>query len=284
VTDHRIILGDAFAGLAGMARAEVDHIVTDPPYSERVHAGVGTERRHDKPGEKWRDPLAFGHLTARSRVTLAREFVRVAKRWIVVFCDEESVFLWKAALERAGAEWCVKGTWVKEGAMPRMDGTRPAYGTEAICIAHAPRTKGRTRWNGGGRVATYYAPVQEPGREHPTQKPLALMEALVSDFTDPGDLVLDPFAGAGSTLVACRRLGRRGLGWEADPRWVDFAQKRIDGAREQRQLFAERGPEPKQVPLLAASSSQGSGPEHISAPLGRALAGVLEKATTEGEG
>jgi DNA modification methylase len=228
---------DPTSGLASLPDRSADHILTDPPYSERVHKGVGSERRADRPGEKWRDPLAFGHLTARTRIALAREFARVARRWIVVFCDEESVFLWKTALERAGAEWCVKGTWIKEGAMPRMDGSRPAYGTEAICIAHAPREKGRTRWNGGGRVATYSAPIQEQGREHPTQKPLALMEALVADFTDPGDLVVDPFAGAGSTLVAAKRLGRRGFGWERDPRWHAIAEKRIAGAREQLRFF-----------------------------------------------
>jgi DNA modification methylase len=248
---HVVHLGDALGGLASLADGSVDHVLTDPPYSERVHAGVGTERRHDKPGEKWRDPLTFGHLTARTRLLLAREFARVARRWIVVFCDEESVFLWKAALDRAGCEWCVKGTWVKEGAMPRMDGTRPAYGTEAICVAHAPRESGKTRWNGGGRVATYYAPVQEPGREHPTQKPLALMEALVRDFTDAGETVADPYCGSGTTGVACKRLGRLFVGWDSDlgapadeekkkpprPPWAVFAQKRIDATREQFDLF-----------------------------------------------
>jgi DNA modification methylase len=241
VSDHRIVLGDCLdpvSGLASLPDKSVDHVITDPPYSQRVHAGKGSERRKD--GGKV-EALAFGHLTHAVRIRLAHEFVRVAKRWIVVFCDEESVLLWKVALERAGADWAVKGTWVKEGAMPRMDGSRPAYGTEAICIAHAPRERGRTRWNGGGKVATYFAPIQEPGREHPTQKPLGLMEALVRDFTDEGDLVLDPFAGSGTTGVACRRLGRRFLGWERDPKYAAIAEKRIAGAREQMRMFEGAG-------------------------------------------
>ena len=237
---HLVHLGDCLdpvSGLASLPDKSVDHVLTDPPYSARVHKGVGTERRHDKPGEKWRDPLDFAHLTTRTRSGLAREFVRVARRWIVVFCEEESVFLWKRALERAGAEWCCKGTWVKEGAMPRMDGTRPAYGTEAICIAHAPRTKGRTRWNGGGKVAVYPYPVQDPGRFHPTQKPIALVEALIRDFTDHGETVCDPFAGAGTTIVAAKRIGRNALGWELSPDYHAKAKARIEAAREQLGLW-----------------------------------------------
>lgn len=69
--------------------------------------------------------------------------------------------------------------------------------------------------------------------EHPTQKPISLMQALVRDFTDPDDLILDPFAGSGTTGVACRRLGRRFIGWERDPKYAEIARSRIDAAREQ---------------------------------------------------
>jgi site-specific DNA-methyltransferase (adenine-specific) len=252
---HECVLADCLGpeGLATLPDKSVDHVISDPPYSERVHRGAGAARDPEQAGEKCGDVLDFGHLTARARVTLARQFVRVARRWIVVFCDEESVFLWKSAIERAGGEWAVKGTWVKEGAMPRMDGSRPAYGTEAICVGHGLPKKGRTRWNGGGKVAVYSYPVNGEARTHPTQKPLALMEALVRDFTDPGDLILDAFAGSGTTGVAAKRLGRRFIGWERDAKYHAIAEKRIEGAKEQRQLFAERGPEPVQVPLLGGS-------------------------------
>jgi len=77
------------------------------------------------------------------------------------------------------------------------------------------------------------------------------MEALVRDFTDPGDLVLDPFAGSGTTGVACKRLGRRFLGWEKDPKYHAIAVKRIDAAREQYVLPISREPEPRQADLIA---------------------------------
>ena len=72
---------------------------------------------------------------------------------------------------------------------------------------------------------------------HTTQKPLDLLEALGADFTDPGELVLDPFAGSGTTGVACRRLGRRFIGWERDAKYAAIAEKRIAGTREQLRFF-----------------------------------------------
>ncbi len=59
------------------------------------------------------------------------------------------------------------------------------------------------------------------------------MELLVRLFSNPGDLILDPFAGSGTTGVAALRLGRRFLGWEMNPEYVEVARKRLANAREQ---------------------------------------------------
>lgn len=56
--------------------------------------------------------------------------------------------------------------------------------------------------------------VKNERTSHPTQKPVALLEYILKAMTNPGDLVLDPFVGSGSTLVACHRQGRRGIGFE----------------------------------------------------------------------
>jgi DNA modification methylase len=65
------------------------------------------------------------------------------------------------------------------------------------------------------------------------------MESLLRDFTDPGDLILDPFAGSGTTGVAAIRLGRRFVGWERDAKYHDVATRRLAATREQLGLFAE---------------------------------------------
>lgn len=62
---------------------------------------------------------------------------------------------------------------------------------------------------------------------HPTQKPIRLMEALIQLASTPGQIVLDPFAGSGSTLVAAKRLQRRFIGCELDSKYVDVARKRL---------------------------------------------------------
>lgn len=66
---------------------------------------------------------------------------------------------------------------------------------------------------------------------HPTQKPVALLEWLVATYTNPGDTVLDPVFGSGTTAIACARLGRNFVGIEKDKTYFDAACARIDAER-----------------------------------------------------
>ena len=67
---------------------------------------------------------------------------------------------------------------------------------------------------------------------HPTEKPVGLLANLSSSVTKPGDLILDPFAGSGSTLVAAKKTGRRFIGIELDDDYFVTAQRRIEEVRE----------------------------------------------------
>jgi DNA modification methylase len=230
--------GDCLAGMATLADLSVDHVITDPPYSERVHGRLGREGRSD--GTPPREPLPFACLSEDDARRAAAQFARVARRWILIFCDEHLLGVWIRVLEEAGAEFVRKGTWVKTDAMPQMSGDRPSSGTEEIVIAHAPREKGeRMRWNRGGGRAVWTGPAQERGvaRRHAAQKPLWLMRALVTDFTDRGELILDPFAGSGSTGVAAVYTARRFAGWERDEGYAAIARARLAEVREQGELF-----------------------------------------------
>jgi adenine-specific DNA-methyltransferase len=79
---------------------------------------------------------------------------------------------------------------------------------------------------------------------HPTTKPLALMEYLVRLSVRPSGVCLDPFMGSGTTLVACQRLGRQGIGIEIDPEYFDIACRRVEEATRQPDLFIEQ-PKPE---------------------------------------
>lgn len=84
------------------------------------------------------------------------------------------------------------------------------------------------------------------GKEHPTQKPILLMERLVELLTPPDAVVLDPFMGSGTTGVVCAKLGRQFIGIEQSPEYFEIAQSRINKALEepeQRELFDNEEPE-----------------------------------------
>jgi len=85
----------------------------------------------------------------------------------------------------------------------------------------------------------------EGGKLHPTQKPVTVMTWCL-DFLPDAETVLDPFMGSGTTLVACQKLGRHGIGIELDPDYFDVACKRVDEAMRQPDLFIAPQPQPQQ--------------------------------------
>ncbi len=211
----------------------VDHVITDPPYEAAAH----TKQRRVKDGARtsdWggrtNDPqhpaLSFAPLTEATRLGVAEQASRLARRWTIAFCQVEAAMRWAEAFVVTGMMIRRIGVWVKPDAMPQFTGDRPGMGYESIVFAHA---KGRSRWNGGGRTAVFTHNKNTPGgrHHHETQKPLPLMLELVELFTDPGDLVLDPFAGSGTTGVACLRLGRRFIGIERDATYAQVARERL---------------------------------------------------------
>jgi len=85
-------------------------------------------------------------------------------------------------------------------------------------------------------------------KQHPTQKPVALMEWCLG-FLPNAQTILDPFMGSGTTLVACAKLGRKGIGIELDPDYFDIACKRVEQAYRQPDLFIAPPAKPTQETL-----------------------------------
>src|ERR1700690_2963607 len=140
-----------------------------------------------------------------------------------------------ALLERAGVPLVRLGIWHKPNGAPQFTGDRPGTGWEAIAILHR---EGKKRWNGGGHHAVWT--FNKENTDHTTGKPLGLVSDFVSKFSDPGEVVLDPFMGSGTTGVAAIQLGRKFIGIEKDPKYFDIACQRIEQAVAQGQLFAPR--------------------------------------------
>ena len=87
--------------------------------------------------------------------------------------------------------------------------------------------------------------IMTDGAVHPTQKPVALMEWCLG-FLPDAKTILDPFMGSGTTLVACAKLGRKGIGIELDPQYFDIACRRVQKAYDQPDLFVAPPSKPVQ--------------------------------------
>jgi DNA modification methylase len=223
-----LILGDCLEVLAAMEDGSVDHVFTDPPYEAHMHnAKKGARgRRIRNDGHVSPKPLDFESIEG-VRESVAREIVRICSGWALVFCTPEGVAPWRDALEEAGAKYKRACVWVKPDSAPQFNGQCPAMGAEMFVAAWCG--KGHSRWNGGGRRNVFVHHCRSPHRDgrHPTEKPLGLMAELTALFSNPGDLICDPFMGSGSTGLAARGAGRRFLGVEISPDYFEVARDRM---------------------------------------------------------
>lgn len=98
--------------------------------------------------------------------------------------------------------------------------------------------KGGERWiNNMGTKTVLKVPNQIGDKPHPTAKPIELMEILIANSTDENDIVLEPFAGSGSTCIAAKKLKRRFIGVEIDPEYCEIANQRLAEEDRQQYLF-----------------------------------------------
>ncbi len=218
----RIYQGDCLEIMRSWPDACVDHTITDPPYGAKTHEGA-------RGGAGDAKLVHFDSITAEAASEITREILRVTRRWVIMTCEWQHAALFEAF----GLPLTRLGVWVKPNGAPQFTGDRPGMGWEAVAILHR---EGKKRWNGGGHHAVWNVPKTN-GKNHPTEKPLRLIERWVLDFSDAGEIILDPFCGSGTTCVAAEKLGRKWIGIELDPNYARIAQERVDAERSQGKLF-----------------------------------------------
>ncbi len=223
---------------------DVNHVITDPPYEEEAHTKERRLLSKGQDGGRARRvdvlPIDFDKMDECLRGEVSQHIIRLCQGWSLIFCQVEAVHLWMNTM--AGAKYKRTGIWVKPDGAPQFTGDRPGMGYESI-VMHW-HGDGRSKWNGGGKHGVFTHSKSDPGyghgglkNEHPTKKPLALMQQLVAMFTNPGDTVFDPFMGSGSTGIACQILGRKFIGIEKNPTYFHAACERLQHESDQMKLF-----------------------------------------------
>ena len=204
---NRIICGDCISVMRDMPSASVDFVLTDPPYLVNYRSRDGRRVPNDD-ADAWLAP-AFA------------EVGRVLKR--NAFCV--SFYGWNKA-DRFLAAWKAAGlypvghlVWTKNYYSKERFVRYSHESAYLLAKGNPPKPRIALRdvldWRYTGDTL------------HPTQKPVMALLPLIMAYSQIGDIVLDPFAGSGTTAVAAAALGRRYIGIELEPKYAAIAEERV---------------------------------------------------------
>ena len=197
---NRLILGNCLDTLVRLPNKSIDLLCTDPPY------GIGIAKT-GKLGDAKFTPKNWD--AAIPPKIYFDEMLRVSKRQVIWGGNHFTHYL------PASRCWLV---WWKNDGLPCH--------TFADCEMawtsfDKPAQVFNSRWRG------FIRDSKEPRVGHPTQKALEVMKWCIASFSNPGDTVLDPFLGSGTTAVAAKLLGRNYIGVEQDEEYVAMARERL---------------------------------------------------------
>ncbi|MGH2340874.1 site-specific DNA-methyltransferase [Segnochrobactraceae bacterium EtOH-i3] len=245
----QIIEGDALSALAALPPASVDLVFADPPYNLQLEGRLlrPDHSEVDAVDDDWDRFDSFEAYDAFTRAWLLgvkRVLKPTGTLWVIG--SYHNIFRVGTALQDLGFWMLNDIVWVKSNPMPNFRGRRFANAHETLLwCAPSREAKGytfnydsmkafnddlqmRSDWNfpicsGGERLK------DADGRKvHPTQKPESLLARVLMATTKPGDVVLDPFFGSGTTGAVAKRFGRHFIGIERDPTYAAAARARID--------------------------------------------------------
>lgn len=243
LTGEDILHGDCFQLLPQLPEACVDLVFCDPPYN----LSLGNTRLR-----RWgRNDIVTGVREEWDRFESFEEYDRFLRE---LFLQCRRVMKPQATLWAIGTYHCIHRigavlqdlgfwllgdvVWLKPNPMPNWLGVRFSNAVETLIWAVPHRKVKGYKFHldvaceySEGKLATnvWRIPVCR-GRErteHPTQKPEELLERILRICTDPGDLVLDPMAGSGTTAAVAQRLKRRFIVMERDPSYVNIIRRRL---------------------------------------------------------
>jgi len=250
-----LVLGDALEFLRTLPDHSVSHCITDPPYNIS-----GTESRREigwyKSNPTWREDRGFAKISEDWDKFSQSDYLEFTYLWltevtrvvvpngnILVFGTYHNIYKVGYVLEQLDRKIVNSIIWYKRNAFPNITQRMFCESTEQIIWAVNNVAKKAKNWvfnyeemkqltaNGKQMRNMWDIPMtptsEKSSGKHPSQKPLAVMDRLVLGCTNPGDLILDPFGGSGTTAVSAQRHLRNFLIVERDPDYCDIAKKRI---------------------------------------------------------
>jgi site-specific DNA-methyltransferase (adenine-specific) len=214
-----VILGDALKAIPELAPKGIGLVLTDPPYGQAFVSGRRTTTAKKSA------------ITADDDIDVAVALLRSTLQALVPKMAEDSTALvftgwrfepeFRAVIAEAGLALRQSLVWVKNN-----------HGSGALTTTFAPQherilyaVKGNPKLLKRPPDVLYGKDKQDS--DHPTEKPVDLLAQLVEATTEKGDMVVDPFAGSGSTLIAALTLGRGAWGCELDPGYHRIAEGRL---------------------------------------------------------
>jgi len=221
--EHKVLCGDAtkvddFTGLLG--EELVDMTFTDPPYNVN-YANTAKDKMRGKNRPIMNDNLGdgFGSFL----LDACRNILTHTKGAVYIAMSSSELDTLQSAFRAAGGKWSTFIIWAKNTfTLGRAD-----YQRQYEPILYGWRDGADHFWCGARDQGDVWN-VKKPAKNdlHPTMKPVELVERAVRNSSKTRDLVLDPFGGSGSTLIACEKSGRRARLIELDPKYVDVIVRR----------------------------------------------------------
>src|SRR5262244_761690 len=243
----KILIGDCVAELARLPAETVDLVFADPPYNLQLQGDLKRpdDSRVDAVDDDWDKFASFSVYDDFTRAwLLACRRVMKPNATLWVIGSYHNIFRVGALMQDLGF-WIQNDIiWRKTNPMPNFRGRRFTNAHETLVWA-SMGPKARYTFNYDSMKALnddlqmrsdWLFPIcsgaerlkQDCGRKiHPTQKPEALLHRIILASSEPGDLVLDPFLGSGTTAVVAKRLGRSFIGIERDRSYADAAKARL---------------------------------------------------------
>lgn len=192
-----------------------DALITDPPYGLRTHKGNENMLQRYA-----RSDLVYKHWTPEEATAFVNFWSPRTRGWMCIMTSDDLIPVYRQAYADNGRYDFAPVPILQH--RPRLAGDGPGSGAVYLMVARPKES----RFMGWGSLPCWYqAAFDQDG--HIGGKPLKLMQAIVMDYSDPGDLVCDPCAGAATTLLAAAMKNRRGIGAEADPVTFTNAMNRI---------------------------------------------------------